>query len=138
MATALPFVIFFAGLFTAISLNIYFKYKTNVTMSERVPLESLSEWYKSNALAKAARSRGASLRWGGLICGIGLGATVSLLIMVFNVGWLEAVAYEEEASLIIAIFASIAFTIFCGGAGLIGAYFLERRLDGKAGTPAAK
>jgi cellobiose-specific phosphotransferase system component IIC len=132
MEVAIVFIILFAGLFTAISLNIFFRYRTNVTMSERVPLESLSEWYRSNNQAKAARSRGASLRWGGLIAGIGFGATLCLLLLLFNIGWIYDLDQQyHEAPIAITIMASIAFTILCGGAGMIGAYFLERKLDEK-------
>jgi hypothetical protein len=133
METALVFIVLFGGLFTAISLNIYFKFKTQTFMSERVPLESLSEWYKSNIQAKNLRSRGTSLRWGGLIAGIGFGSVVSLLIWIANLDWMRndrGTGYEDEY-MIFSLMACIAFTILCGGAGMIGAWFLERRLDRK-------
>ncbi len=113
------------GLFTAISLQIYFKYKTASTLSERLPHESLSEWLKVNAQTQAARHRGSALRWGGFFTGLGFGVFVGCMILACG-GIPENTQFEENA---IATFMIISLAMICGGAGMIGAYFLERRLD---------
>ncbi len=120
------------GLFTAISLNVYFKYKTNTVMSERVPIEALGEWYRSNAQSRAMRARGAGLRWGGFLVGLGLGTTIGLMILVC--GGFSTSAAQQFDNDAVATFMIIALAILCGGGGIIGAYFLERRLDGKSPT----
>lgn len=116
-------VFFVIGLFTVIALNIYFKYKTNTQMSEQVPLESLGEWYRIEAQAKVLRGRGAAIRWGGFFTGLGLGIFAAILISN-QIEW--DVLSNEKAY---AFFFVAGFALFCAGVGMIGAYFLERRLN---------
>jgi hypothetical protein len=118
------------GLFTAISLNYYFKYKTNTTMSERVPLDTLGEWYKAESKAKSLRSRGLALRWGGFLSGAGLGVAIGCMVRISMLVKLAGnnIDWEIEPY---AVFLIIALAVLCGGAGMIGAYFLEKRLDKK-------
>lgn len=126
LAVFIP-ILFVIGLFTTISLNAYFKYKTNTVMSERVPLESLGEWYKSNALARALRSRAGGIRIGGLLIGIGLGTAIGCIVLAS--GAISDVGHFDRDA--IATFLVISLAMFCGGIGMAGAYFLERKLDGK-------
>jgi hypothetical protein len=130
LALFIPIIISI-GLFTAISLNIYFRYKTNTVMSERVPLDTLGEWYRSEAQAKAARSRGSAMRWGGFFAGLGLGTAIGCIVIAC--GGLESLAGKNNFDAVaIAVFLVMSLAIFCGGAGMIGAYFLERALDKKS------
>ena len=119
-------IIFIIGLFTVIALNILFKYKAKELMVNRV--ESLYEWNKSDAQikiakaeARAARNNGVILRICGLLIGLGLGVAIGCTILACS-------TIDNEA---IATFLVISLAMFLGGAGMIGAYFLERRLDNR-------
>ncbi len=121
-------IVFFLGLFTAITLNIYYKYKTNSTMSERVPLETLGEWYRSESHRKSLRNRGNSLRWGGFFAGMGLGVAIGCIAIAC--GGLSTLAERGDFDrYAIATFLVISLAVFCAGLGMVGAYFLERKLD---------
>jgi hypothetical protein len=128
-------ILFVIGLFTAISLNVYYKYKTNAMMYERVPPEALGEWNSTNAQTKiqirAMRGRSTGLRIGGLLIGLGLGTAIGCIILAC--GGLESLAdksnFNEYA---VATFLVISLAVFCAGAGMVGAYFLERLLDRKS------
>lgn len=113
------------GLFTAISLGFYFKYKTSKSLSERVPPEAIGEWYKAGAEARAIRKRGAAFRWGGFLVGAGLGTAIGCVCVACG-AFLAETAFNEHA---IATFFVISLALLLGGAGMIGAYFLERKLD---------
>ena len=107
------------GLFTAISLGLFFKYKTKKALAERVPADSLAEWFNAESKAKALRNRGAALRWGGFLTGVGLGVLVGCLSTI------SAGDIGDAYTTFIVISCALLF----GGAGLIGAYFLEKKLD---------
>lgn len=124
-------IVFLIGLFVSISLNIYFKYKTNTVMSERVPLESLGEWYRSEAKAKALRSRGMALKWGGFFGGLGLGVAIGCIARTIAIYREAAAELRFQDTEPYYVFMIMALGLFCGGLGMIGAYFLERRLDKK-------
>lgn len=128
-------IVFLIGLFTVIALNILFKFKAKELTANRS--ESLDEWYKADTqikLAKverrAARNRGIGLRISGLLIGIGLGVTIGLIIIAC--GGFSSVGKNDQFDQIpVAVFSTIALSVFFGGAGMIGAYLLERRLDSK-------
>ena len=120
------------GLFSVIALNILFKYKAKELTANRT--ESLDEIYKADAqlkLAKAerraVRNRGLGLRLCGLFIGLGLGVAIGCTILACG-GVSPATGFNREA---IATFMVISLAMICGGGGMIGAYFLERRLDSK-------
>ncbi len=115
------------GLFTAISLGFYFRYKTNKSLSERVPPEAIGEWYKAEAEARALRKRGTAFRWGGFFVGAGLGTAIGCTFVAC--GAFAESAFNQYA---IATFFVISLVLLLGGAGMIGAYFLEKRLDKRA------
>jgi hypothetical protein len=120
-------IVMFVGLFTAIALNIYYKHKTNTMMSERVPIEALGEWHRTNAEARINRNRVTGLCVGGLLVGLGLGTAIGCILLAANVipqnTW-----FERDA---IATFLVMSLAMLFGGAGMMGAYFLERRLNKK-------
>lgn len=125
-------ILLMIGLFTSISLNIYFKYKTNTVLSERLPGESLIEWHRANAItrvqAREKRGRNTGLRIGGLMVGIGIGVAIGCIALACGAVSNDNMDFDSD---VIAVFLVISLAIFCGGVGMVGAYFLERNLDGK-------
>jgi hypothetical protein len=126
-------IVFLIGLFVSISLGVYFKYKTNVTMYERVPPEALGEWNSTNAQTKvqmrAMRGRNTGLRIGGLLIGLGFGTAIGCTLLAC--GAFEPLAkYSEYDQYAVVTFMIISLSMLCGGGGMVAAYFLERRLDG--------
>ncbi len=120
-------IIFLIGLFTVIALNIYFKYKTRTATAERMPGESLGEWYKAEAKAKIVTGRAAALRTGGFLVGAGIGTGIGCTLLAAG-----AISHNDRFDEVaIATFLIIALAIFFGGAGMVGASFLERKLDEK-------
>lgn len=137
-------IVFLVGLFSVIALNIISKYKSKAMIANRV--SSIEEWYKTEAQSKiikteaqVQRKKGMGLRICGLMIGLGLGVFVGCVILACG-GISVSVVDHQFDMVAIGAFMIISLAIFCGGAGMIGAYFLERKLDGKskAGTPAAK
>ncbi len=121
-------IIFLIGLFTVIALNILFKYKTKEIMAKRT--ESLDEWHKTDAQvrlakveAQASRRNGVILRVSGLVMGLGLGVAIGCMIL--------ACSTIDDRNRTIATFIVISLALFFGGAGLIGAWFLEQRLGNR-------
>ncbi len=126
-------IIFLIGLFSVIALNIIAKYKSKAMIANRV--ESIEEWHKTEARAKivkaearAARKHGTGLRICGLLVGIGLGTAIGCTVLACG-GISDDHAFSVEA---IATFLVISLSMVFGGAGMIGAYFLQRKLDGKS------
>ncbi len=119
-------IIMFIGLFTTISLAFYFKYKTRAAASQNIPGESLAEWTKARSEAATVAGRAALLRVGGFLIGTGIGTLIGCLLMPAMKGTFTGSWIDERAWF---VFVIIAIAIICGGAGMIGAYFLERRLD---------
>jgi hypothetical protein len=128
-------ILFFIGLFSVIALNIVAKYRSKAMMINR--MESADEWYKSEAQAniakaeaRAIRKHGSGLRLCGLFIGIGIGMGIGCAILAWgyipNLGRFDATA--------IAIFLVISLAMIFGGGGVIGAYFLQRILDGKSSS----
>lgn len=107
------------GLFTAIAFGLFFKYKTKKALAERVPADSLAEWFNAESKAKALSNRGAALRWGGFLTGLGLGVLI---------GCLSTISAGDIGDAYIT-FIIIACALLFGGGGLVGAYFLERKFD---------
>ena len=136
-------IIFLIGLFSVIALNIITKYKAKTLIANRVT--SVDDWYKTEAQVKittaqsaaqvkvvkaetrAARNRSITLRICGLVIGLGLGVFIGCMILACG-GIPENTQFEEDA---IAAFSIISLAMILGGAGVIGAYFLERKLDSK-------
>ncbi len=133
-------IVFLLGLFAVIALNIISKYKTKEIIANRVG--SVDEWHRTEAQvivareeARAARRRGLGLRVCGLLVGIGFGVFVGCMLLVAGAVPADT-GFAREA---IATFMIVSLAMVCGGAGMIGAYFLARRLNGNstAGTRAA-
>ena len=89
-------------------------------------MESLDEWHKTDAQirlakaeAQASRNNGVILRICGLLIGLGLGVAIGCIILACS-------TIDNDA---IATFLVISLAMFFGGAGLIGAYLLERKLE---------
>ncbi len=116
------------GAFTVAAFGIYYKYKTNKTLAESVPPESLGEWYKAEAEAKAKLRRGAAFRLGGFLVGAGLGTAIGCVCVASGL----IVAHAGFDKYAVATFLVISLAMLFGGGGMIGAYFLERKLDRKA------
>ncbi|MDR2883102.1 MAG: hypothetical protein LBU98_04930 [Alistipes sp.] len=122
-------IVFLIGLFSVIALNIILKYKSKNLIASR--MDSLDEWYKAEAQvkvvraeARAGRNRGTGLRICGLVIGFGLGVFLGCVII--------ACGGASGHGRFVGTFMMISLAMICGGAGMIGAYFLERRLDGKS------
>jgi uncharacterized protein YneF (UPF0154 family) len=137
LAALAPFVLI--GFIVARNYN----YKEAKLMAERLSLEQLGEWYKAKAEAKALanRWRGSSAwLWGGLLAGVGLGLAIATVIAMYAPNAMQTTyemarqisgdRYINTINYIPAIFASLA--LLCGGAGLIGGYFLERKFNKKS------
>jgi hypothetical protein len=131
LALSIP-IIFIIGLFAVIALNILVKYKTKELTANRV--ESLDEWHKTEtqvkiakAEARAARNHGAVLRICGLVVGLGLGVAIGCIILACG-GISRNSGFDSDA---IATFLVISLAMIFSGAGMVGAWFLERRLDRK-------
>ncbi len=114
-------IFLFGGLFTTISLAFYFRYKTKASASQNNPGEMTPELIRARSEAATKVGRAGLLRMGGGLVGSGLGSLIGCLIVANNS------AYNDN----IAALVVISLAILCGGAGMIGAYFLERRLDNK-------
>lgn len=131
LAVLIP-IIFLIGLFTVIALNIISKYKSKSMIANR--MNSLDDWYKAEtqvkvvkAEARAERNRGIGLRICGLMIGLGLGVFIGCVIIACG-GTSGQGDFDSD---VIATFMVISLAMVCGGAGMIGAYFLERKLDKK-------
>ncbi len=131
LAVLIP-IIFLIGLFTVIALNIISKYKSKNMIANR--MNSLDDWYKAEtqvkvvkAEARAERNRGIGLRICGLMIGLGLGVFIGCVIIACG-GTSGQGDFDSD---VIATFMVISLAMVCGGAGMIGAYFLERKLDKK-------
>lgn len=127
-------IIFFIGLFSVIALNIIVKYRSKAIIANRV--KSIEEWHKTEAQARiikaearVARKHGTGLRVCGLLIGVGLGVTIGLIAIAC--GGFSSIARNIFDPVAVAVFTTIALAMVFGGAGMIGAYFLQRRLDRK-------
>jgi hypothetical protein len=125
-------ILFVIGLFAVIALNIVAKYRSKAMIINKV--ESVDEWYKTEAQAnvikaeaRAARKHEVGLRLCGLFIGLGVGVAIGCSILAWgdipNVG-----GFNNQA---VATFLVISLAMVFGGGGVIGAYFLQRTLDGK-------
>jgi hypothetical protein len=131
-------IIFLVGLFTAISLNIYYKYKARVSATNHAPGESLEAWSMAEAMSRASVSRSAYLRVGGFLAGAGIGSLLAMFIGRSPSLWqffgsLSHYDHDVEIAFQTALYAHfiLACAILVGGMGMIGAYFLDRALEGK-------
>ncbi len=132
-------IIFLIGLFTAISLHIYFKYKARVATAEHVQGESVDAWCKAEAMARASVSRSAALRVGGFLTGAGIGTALGIFVggstrvwQFFGSMWAcENTCNHDGGQMSLYIFFIMACAMLIGGLGMIGAYSIERALDGK-------
>jgi hypothetical protein len=131
-------IIFVVGLFTAISLNIYYKYKARAAHADHAPGESLEAWCMAEAMAKASVSRSAALRTGAFLAGAGIGSVLGLFIGRAPAVWQffgsfhhhdDDVVYASQITLY-ALFI-IACALLVGGIFMTGAYFVDRALEGK-------
>jgi hypothetical protein len=124
-------IIFIIGLFAVIALNILFKYKAKELMANHST--SLDEWQKTETEVRLAkvearetRKQGTILRVSGLVAGIGLGVAIGCIVLASG-----GVSRSGDGPAI-AIFLIISLAMLFGGAGLVGAYFLERKLAAKS------
>ncbi|MDR2890779.1 MAG: hypothetical protein LBV18_04150 [Alistipes sp.] len=129
-------IIFLIGLFAVIALNILFKYKAKELMANNST--SFDEWHKADTQmnlqvrlakieAREKRKQGTILRVSGLIAGIGLGVAIGCIVLASG-GVSRSGGFDSDA---IAVFLILSLAMLCGGAGLVGAYFLERKLAAK-------
>ncbi len=143
-------ILFVIGLFTAISLNIYFKNRTKSIMYghftqgcspadlARVEAEAKTERIEARTQrleARAQYSRDSWFRVGGFLAGAGIGTAIGCLLMpclngIFAGSWVDETAWF--------VFLILAIALFFGGIGIIGSHFVQKALDGKVGTPTAK
>jgi hypothetical protein len=125
-------IIFIIGLFAVTALHIVAKYRSKVLMINRA--ESVDELYKTKAQAqvikaeaRAARKHEVGLRTCGLLIGLGVGVGLGCAILACGVISRDT-GFNADA---IATFLVISLGLIFGGAGVIGAYFLQRKLDDK-------
>jgi hypothetical protein len=132
-------IIFVIGLFTAISLNIYYKYKARVAHAGHAHGESLAVWFAAEAQAKASVSRTAALRLGAFLTGAGTGAILGMFVgrtpavweffaTFYNVGWDDIDIRLAMQVALWSIFV-LAGAILVGGIFMVVAYFAERAID---------
>ncbi len=125
-------IIFLVGLFTAISLHIYYKYKVRIHTAEHAPGESVDVWCRAEAMARASVSRSASLRVGGFLTGAGIGLAIGAIAGASEAMWLRfarAFEWDTDGRLALSMFLAIAGSMLIGGLGMICAYFLDRALE---------
>ncbi len=127
-------IIFLVGLFIAISLNIYYKYKVRATTAEHAQGESLDAWCRAEAMARASVSRSASLRVGGFLIGAGIGTIVGMFVGALDSVWMHfghLYGWNESGQWVLATcFAGVGILVV-GGLGMIGAWILDRALEKK-------
>ncbi|MDR2890778.1 MAG: hypothetical protein LBV18_04145 [Alistipes sp.] len=131
-------ILFVIGLFTAISLNIYYKYKARVAHADHPPGASIAEWYEAEARAKASVSRTAALRLGAFLTGAGAGTILGMFVGRAPAVWefFGSFAHYDE-DLVLAFQFSVwalfilACAILVGGLFMLIAYFAERIIDRK-------
>ncbi len=135
-------IIFVVGLFTAISLNIYYKYRARVAHADHPPGASPAEWYEAEARAKASVSRTAALRLGAFLAGAGIGSVLGMFIGRAESVWqffgtfFQPVSGWHDSYMQITLWAFfvMACAILVGGLCMMAAYFTERAIDGKKQT----
>ncbi len=135
-------IIFVVGLFTAISLNIYYKYKARVAHADHPQGASPAEWYEAEARAKASVSRTAALRLGAFLTGAGIGTLLGVFIGRTESVWRFFGTFSEWCDMdtqhgmqiTIWLFFVMACAILVGGLCMMAAYFTERAMDGKKQT----
>ncbi len=109
--------IFTIGLFICIGIGSYLRYKRTVLLAQQFSPDQFNKWYHNMLLYKIISNRGWALRWGGFIVGGGIGSALG--------GWIHIAMGNTT----LACFLIAAIILIGAGAGLIGAYFLERKLD---------
>jgi hypothetical protein len=132
-------IIFVVGLFTAIALNIYYKYKARVTVAQHAEGESLDAWIKAEALARASVSRSASLRVGGFLTGAGIGSALGVFIGATPKMWAFFASLwssdnwwnGDGGQMTLYVFFIMACAMVLGSVGMVTAYFVDRALEGK-------
>ncbi len=143
LAVFIP-IVFLVGLFTAISLNIYFKYKARGAAADHTTGESVEAWCKAEAMARTAASRSVTLRWGGFLAGAGIGAIAGMSIGRSRGMWeflgsfhwryydSSSMLYSDnDTQVMLCVLFILACAIVAGGVFMAGVWFLERALDGK-------
>jgi hypothetical protein len=133
-------ILFVVGLFTAIALRIYFKYKAQVAVAQHGEGESLDAWIKAEALARASVSRSASLRTGGFLIGAGIGSGLGIFIGGTSKVWAFFASLcqfdctweiQDVSQLTVYVFFIMACAMLLGGVGMVVAYFVDRALEGR-------
>lgn len=128
-------IVFLVGLFTAISLHIYYKYKARVATAEHAQGESLDAWCRAEAMARASVSRSASLRVGGFLTGAGIGTALGMLVGASDSMWIRfGHLFDwngDGGQLTLCLLCMMAGAMLIGGVGMIGAWLLDRVLEGK-------
>ncbi|MDR2883025.1 MAG: hypothetical protein LBU98_04535 [Alistipes sp.] len=133
LALFIPLV-FLVGLFGAISLHIYYKYKVRVTTAEHARGESLDAWCRAEAMARASVSRSAALRVGGFLTGAGIGMAAGVWVGASESVWSHysrIFEWDQDGRMVLCTLFLLVGAMLVGGAGMICAYFLDRAFEGK-------
>ncbi len=127
-------IVFLVGLFTAISLHIYYKYKARVITAEHNHGESIDAWCMAEAMSRASVSRSASLRVGGFLMGAGIGMAVGVWVGALESVWdfySSLFEYDHDGRWALCTLFALAGAMLVGGVGMICAYFIDRVFEGK-------
>lgn len=120
-------ILFVIGLFTTISLSIFYKHRTRETLSRNLTPADLGEWFRVEAQLQAQRNRNSLFRTIGFLVGAGVGILVGCAV-ISHPDFAAATEFSRDA---LATFTVIAAALVCGGACMIGSYFVQRAVERK-------
>ncbi len=94
-----------------------------------VPAESLNQILIERERMNAEKRRRSALMWAGGILGFGLGATLGAVIFNANLNTIKQMDAYDNAASVGFIILWIAISITITAAGIIAAYFIDRKLE---------
>lgn len=109
-------------------IRYFMDYRNMRKLYDIVPVESLSQILMEQERIKIEKRRRSSLMWAGGILGLGLGIALGAIIFNSNVGTIVNTTHEN-ASFIGFILLWVATSITLTAAGIIAAYFIDRKLE---------
>ncbi len=115
------------GLFTSITLGIYFKTRAKESISRNISGDAVGEWFRYEAEARAQRSRNALFRTVGFLIGAGIGVAIGCAVISHP----DFAAHTHFDVYALATFTILALGLVCGGLCMIGSYFVQRAVERK-------
>ena len=94
-----------------------------------VPAESLNQILMERERMNAEKRRRSALMWAGGILGLGLGAALGAVIFNANLNTIKQMDTYDNAASVGFIILWMAISITITAAGIIAAYFIDRKLE---------